>query len=97
MEEDKKILVIYVGVAGVRSEDIPDFVKKVSQKISPRLFNGEIIIVPTQTNDTKVECINPKYITEEDLIEKNMKLMRNLNEQLQHQTELLKKKKNEKN
>lgn len=90
MEKEYKILVIYVGVAGIRGEDIRDFVQQVSQKITPKTFEGEIIIVPTQSPDTRIECINPKYITEEQLIQDNTELMKKLKFELQHQLDQLK-------
>lgn len=89
-ENEIKILVIYVGVAGIRGEDIPDMVKKITEKISPSTFEGEIIVIPTQSYDTRIECINPRYVTEEKLIEEHTQMMKNLNEELQHQLNQLK-------
>ena len=85
-----EILVIYVGVAGIRSEDIPDYVTKISNKITPVTFKGEIILIPVQTLDTRVECINPKYIKNVELINKHEILMKELNDNLQHQSNILK-------
>ena len=39
---------------------------KISNKITPVTFKGEIILIPVQTLDTRVECINPKYIKNVD-------------------------------
>lgn len=87
---EKKILVIYIGVSGIRMEDIEQFAHKVAKKITPSLFEGEIIIIPTQSSDTRIECINPKYITEENLVKEHTELMKQLNEELRHQAEQLK-------
>ena len=92
---ENKILVIYVGIQGVRSEDIEDFVHKVATKIVPTTFVGEIIILPVQLSDTRVECINPKYITDTELITKNTELIKKLNEQLIYQLKELKQENNE--
>jgi len=89
------ILVIYVGVAGLRSEDIPEYINKLSKKITPISFEGEIIYIPTQANDTRIECINPIYITEEQLIIENTEKIKKLNEKLQFQIEQLKTNNNE--
>jgi len=86
----KDLLVIYIGVQGVRSEDIPEFVQKVTKKISPTTFEGEIITVPTQSPDTRIECINPKYITDAELIKDHTEMMKKLKEHLQHQLKQLK-------
>lgn len=90
MDNETKIFVIYVGVAGIRSEDIPTYVQKITKKISPQTFDGEIIVIPTQSYDTKIECINPKYITDMDLINKNTHMMKELINNLNNQIEQLK-------
>jgi len=95
METESKILVLYIGVAGIRSEDVGDFTHKVAAKIIPQTFVGEIIILPTQSADTRIECINPKYITDEALVAENIELMKKLKEELQYQAELLKQTKHE--
>jgi len=92
---ENKILVIYIGVQGLRSEDIEEFVRKVSQRISPSTLEGEIIVIPTQSPDTRIECINPKYITDAELIQEHTEMMKNLEKQLQHQLEQLKQENNE--
>jgi len=95
MTEETKIFVIYVGVAGVRAEDIPDVIKQVSQKITPETFKGEILIIPQQSFDTRIECINPRYVTDAELIKENNKMMGELKLQLQNQLEQLKENKDE--
>ena len=95
MDEEYKILVIYVGVAGIRGEDIPNFIKEISQRITPKTFQGEIILIPTQSPDTRIECVNPKYITEKELIQEHTELMKKLKFELQHQLEQLKQNDNE--
>jgi hypothetical protein len=92
---ENKILVIYVGVAGIRSEDIDSITHKIVKKIIPETFEGEIIVIPIQSIDTRIECINPKYITEENLIKEHIEIMKNLQIELQNQLEQLKEKKNE--
>ena len=90
MAEENKILVIYVGVQGIRVEDIKHFVESITKRISPETIKGEIIVIPTQSPDTRVECINPKYITDVDLIAEHTEMMKKLKENLQNQMEQLK-------
>lgn len=90
---ETKIIVIYLGIAGIRSEDIGDYVKAVTSKIIPSTFQGEIIIIPTQSVETKIECINPKYITDDELIKQHTESMKRLQNELNIQEELLKKQK----
>lgn len=92
---ENKIIVIYVGVAGVRLEDIPDFVQKVTAKISPQTFEGEIISIPVQSTNTTMECINPQYVTDIQLINEHTEKMKKLQELLQFQMEQLKQNNNE--
>ena len=92
---ETKILVIYVGVQGIRAEDIQDFVNRVTNKIIPKTFDGEIIIIPIQSPNTRIECINPKYISDADLIKEHTEMMNKLQEELQHQLNQLKQENNE--
>ncbi|MDA3779607.1 MAG: hypothetical protein PF487_05185 [Bacteroidales bacterium] len=73
---ESKIFVIYVGVQGIRIEDIPEYVKKVTEKISPTSINGEIISIPIQSSNTRIECINPTYITNSKLIKSHTNIMK---------------------
>jgi len=93
---ENKIIVIYVGVAGIRTIDIDEYVHEVTEKILPSAVQAEFIVIPIQSYDTRMECINPKYITEEELITKNTALMAELVVELEHQIKNLKEK-NEKN
>lgn len=93
--EEREILVIYVGVVGIRSEDISDYCHKLAKKIIPTSFIGEVILLPTQSTDSRIEFINPKYITDEELVKEHTQLMKTLNEQLHYQSDLLKENKNE--
>lgn len=87
---EEKIIVMYIGVQGIRSEDIEYYTNKVARKIIPTNFQGEVIVVPIQSSDTKIECINPKYITDENLIKEHTKIMEDLHKELQHQLKQLK-------
>jgi len=80
-----KILVIYIGVAGIRSEDIQDYCHKLASKIVPTTFEGEVIMLPIQSYDTRIECINPQYITETNLVNEHTELMKKLHEELRYQ------------
>ena len=92
---EHKILVVYVGIVGIRSEDIDTFVHKVASKIVPTTFDGEIIIIPTQQLDTRIDCINPKYITEPELIHEHTVLIKELQEALLEQLSIIKEEKHE--
>ena len=88
------ILVIYIGVAGIRAEDIDTYVHRVVKKIMPTTFEGEVIIIPIQSYDCKIECINPVYITDTELIREHTEMMNKLQYELKIQLELLKNRNN---
>jgi hypothetical protein len=93
-----KILVIYIGIGGIRSEDVDSYMKRVTEKITPRTFEGEIIVLPTQlliAPDTRIECINPVYITDTELIKQHTETIKKLHNELQIQLNILKQKNNE--
>ena len=93
---ENKIIVIYVGVAGIRSEDIDEYTHDVAKRIIPLSVQAEFILIPIQSFDTRMECINPKYITNDELIMKHNVLMHELSIELEHQIKNLREK-NEKN
>lgn len=92
---ENKILVLYIGVAGIRSEDIDTFINKVASRVVPDTFKGEIIIFPSQSTDSRIECINPKYITNKELVKEHSESMVRLIKELNNQRNLLKKEINE--
>lgn len=95
MDKEKKILVAYIGVGNIDNDDVEEYVYKVGKRIIPTSFDGEMIIVPIDENNSRIECINPKYITDEGLIFEHTIIMQELQTRLQHQiSELKKEKKN---
>ena len=81
-DKENLILVYYISVAKVVVDQIPEYVNRVMERIqSNSLGVGEIIVIPIM-GETKIECINPKYITDEELIKKNILLMDQLHERL---------------
>lgn len=89
----KPILVFYISITGIRSEDIDTFMSKISTRIMPNM-DAEAIIIPVD-GATRIECINPVYITSGDLIKTHERLMAELHEHLNYQINELKNNKNE--
>lgn len=67
-DKDKIIIVFYIDIRDVAHEDIPCYINSVSNHFS-NAFDSTIkcIVVPFK-NDTKIECINPKLVNEEEYI-----------------------------
>ena len=59
---EKLILVLYLNMNGVPNNEVDDYCKQVIEKIK----NDDIIhyVIPVRNQETKVECINPKLVSE---------------------------------
>lgn len=88
---NRKLLALYIGISGVRSEDVEQYVHQIASRITPETFEGEIIIIPTNSSESRIECIDPVYITSESLIAKHTQLMTQLHEELGYQISELRK------
>jgi|AntRauTorcE11897_2_1112592.scaffolds.fasta_scaffold32229_2 hypothetical protein len=91
--ENKPIYVAYVGVGGVENQDDVAKIMKSAYDSIGTIFNekqGEVIFIPVRGTDSRLECINPRYVTEEELIRKHRLLIDELHEHLDsHLKELL--------
>ena len=69
-------------------DDIPEYMNQVMNKIGSGSIteDSEIIAIPVY-GETKIDCINPKYITDGTLIKKHERLMALLHEKLKNQIE----------
>ena len=88
------ILVYYIGVGNINDYEVIEFIEKVTERIMLNNFSGEIIVIPTNEVNTRVECINPKYITEPELINEHKIMFDRLLIELQKQIEIINKKRN---
>lgn len=95
---DKKIFVVYVGIGSCQEDKmINEILKGAYDAISPvfKDQNAEVIFIPTRTIDSKIECINPKYITNKSLIEENELYINKLHKSLDlYLNNIIKKEKN---
>jgi hypothetical protein len=64
MDKDKLFLVIYLNIASIPSQDVVEYINKVTEVIK---FDDSVLrlIVPVRGEETKIECINPVLLTEE--------------------------------
>lgn len=84
--DKKEVYVFYISVDGLDMDDWSQHVGKISDYVmeqNPTVGKGSIFI-PVM-GESKVECINPVYIKDEELIKKNERLMSELNEHLVNQ------------
>lgn len=96
MEKNNLILVFYINCNGIDTDNIGEYISKIAKRLTPNnLGGGEAIFIPISHGETRVDCVNPKYITNEDLIKEHETLMQNLNENLKEQKKITELKLNE--
>jgi hypothetical protein len=82
--KNKPIYVAYIGVGDSDQHELENVMKSAYESLNS-IFNdkdGEVIFIPIRGTDSRFECINPKYITEDELIRKNRLLIDELHEHL---------------
>ena len=92
MENTKLILIYYISTFGLENnEEIETFFHKLRDKIAAQSISedSEIIFLPV-IGESRIECINPKYITDSDLIKKHERAMSELHGHLNNQIEQIK-------
>jgi hypothetical protein len=72
-EKNKTILVFYVDVRMIEGEEIEEFISKISTRVYSQLIDTQSIFIPVY-GETRIECINPIYITDSELIKKTRKI-----------------------
>lgn len=88
--KNNKLLVLYIGIAKVRDADVDEYMNKIVARIVPNIKDAEIVVLPNENStDIRIECINPQYITDEELIKKNTLLMYELNYELNKQLNII--------
>jgi hypothetical protein len=78
MNKEKIILIHYINVGNIDDNDVSEMMKKVVNKFSPKEEDNIISYwIPVREGETRVECINPKLVSEEDFTEAKRVLDRN--------------------
>lgn len=72
MIKDKIILVFYIGLKNIFDDDRPDYMAEITQHMNCLKDDStELLFIPlSSTNDSKIECINPRIINNEDEVKK---------------------------
>lgn len=81
LDKDKIIIVCYVDIRHIHDLDVPAFIQSVSDSIR---FDESVerIIVPMRDSASRVECINPVLLSEEQY-EETMKKVEKLKERFE--------------
>ena len=64
LDKNKLFIVIYVDVRGIHDSDVVSYIKEIASSIQ---YDESIakLIIPTRESETRVECINPVLLTED--------------------------------
>jgi hypothetical protein len=75
---EKIILVHYINVGNIDGNDVSKIMEDVVKKFSPKEEDNIISYwIPVREGETRVECINPKLVSQEDFTEAKRVLDRN--------------------
>lgn len=70
-DKDKIIIIAYIDIRDIAYEGIPCYIDSVSNYFTKAFDNTIKCIVVPFKNDTKIECINPQLVNEEEYIKIN--------------------------
>jgi hypothetical protein len=75
---EKIILVHYINVGNIDGNDVSKIMEDVVKKFSPKEEDNIISYwIPVREGEARVECINPKLVSQEDFTEAKRVLDRN--------------------
>jgi len=78
MSKEKIILIHYINVSNIDGNDVSKMMEEVINKLSLKEEDNIISYwIPVREGETRVECINPKLVSEEDFTEAKRVLDRN--------------------
>lgn len=85
MEDKEHILVIYIGLKKIPEDMWNEYLERVKEIFSNELKNEKytyLFIPSVERSDTEVVCVNPEYITNDDLIKQHEENMNMMNKEL---------------
>jgi hypothetical protein len=75
---EKIILVHYINIGNIDGKDVSKIMEDVVNKLSPKEEDNIISYwIPVREGESRVECINPKLVSQEDFTEAKQVLDRN--------------------
>jgi hypothetical protein len=78
MSKEKIILIHYINVGNIDGNNVSEMMEDVVNKFSLKEEDNIISYwIPVREGETRVECINPKLVSEEDFTEAKRVLDRN--------------------
>ena len=81
---EKIILVVYVNVSNIKITKRAIFMKKVTNKLSKEEDGIISYFIPIENGETRIECLNPKLVSEEEfskakeILDKNQEIVNDI-------------------
>ena len=82
--ESNLIIVFYIDVRQIDPNDIYNFINGVAKRTQLNTETKDLLYIPIY-GESRIECVNPIYITDSELIKKHERLMAELHEHLKNQ------------
>jgi hypothetical protein len=83
---DKLILVLYVDVGNIPEKNVNEVVKKIGNSLFTEdvisNLNATTFVIPTRGGGTRIECVNPKFVVDNDVYREYRIKMDILNENI---------------
>lgn len=73
-ENNRLILVFYIDVSRVYSDDVPAYMYELAADLSKNDDGTDKYFIPIYEGDSRLECINPVMISEEEYAEVKRKI-----------------------
>ena len=73
LDKEKLFLVVYLNISGIPDVDVTDYLNQFGTSFSYD-ESVEMLLVPVKNKETRVECINPVLLTEEQYTEVEKKI-----------------------
>lgn len=73
-ENNRLILVFYIDVSRVDKEDVPAYMNEVATELSKNDNNTDKYFIPIFEGDSRIECINPVMLSEEEYVNVKQKV-----------------------
>lgn len=88
LDKDKLFIIIYVDVRNVDRANVFEYIQPIA---NATIFDESVfrLIIPTRDSETRVECINPVLLTEEQY-EETKKRIEGLAEKVKEALDILK-------
>ncbi len=83
---EKTLLTLYLNVGELEAKDIEELCASVSKSLFPKDLIDEaniiVFIIPVRNQETRIECISPKFIVDIDVYEEHKHQMTILNKNI---------------